>query len=301
MKFIMILAVSDSLVLCLGLSISILAILRLVDPYLEYVVAAIGFSYTGWFIFGVGTHITTSITMLACFERFLAVFFPMRVRGSVISRYQNHSIIGIVMLNIMVCLPLCWKYKVVEKFNPMFQREMFTMVSGALGAVPNFFMIYDIVIAVLFRYLPIIFLFLFNILTVIKMKKKASSRDEMVANDSMHRTLMQRENQITRILLSIAYVFCACKMPWCISRILVSVYPETAYFKQEHFLYEILTWVNVLMECINSAVNFIIYVIISDTFRGELYNICCLHGKPLSSQRSIVDNSNLSITQTTSI
>ena len=115
-----------------------------------------------------------------------------------------------------------------------------------------------------------------SVLVVAKLGAARKMRKEMSNSQSERRT-GQSEAKITKMLLSVCFLFIILMMPETVGTLVDYILPEFGLGGCYHNTYNFFFRVVSVASCLNSSVNFIAYVSLSARFRATLRQIlhCC--------------------------
>ncbi|KAK6190514.1 hypothetical protein SNE40_002369 [Patella caerulea] len=279
------LAISDLLFLIHSFIFSFIFIYKSRDPIGGENLRRTTYPYIGAYGSIVTGRITTWLTTLLSFERFIAVRFPMRVRF--LCRKQNTCIaIAVVYIVTLVAfVPFPLKYRIQYQPN----SSLVILNRTALGYNLKFCAIYGTLLNILFRFLPILLLILLNIAIILAIKKTWNMR-RLISKNSNHCTTYE-QNRITMMLLTVSMVFLVCILPGALNSLATKVKPGYSIFGKQRNLYLSISCVTYFLETVNSAVNFIIYMAFSKKFYTTYKEtFCCRTGSRVhkSSSKEII-------------
>lgn len=222
-------------------------------------------------------HYSNWLLVSMTVERFIAIWFPLKVTKLCTKRRACINIVVIAFLLFGVNLHFWWStieipHKVyvwhcyfLDQYL-YFMSKIWYWIDGA---------IYSIV--------PFILLLIFNTMIILGIKL-ASSKQKILTNkiDKTQGTeKVKYQQQITTMLISVSVVFVILTMPNCIFFILEDYwnYTESIHTYAQYFLIYNVVF---LLSDLNHAINFYLYFLSGRKFRMMFINmICCCRKKPL--------------------
>ena len=206
---------------------------------------------------------TIWLTVLIAVNRYIIVCLPLRAsQWCTLSKVKIQ--LAVVLVSVVLCnIPEYLRYRVVHytwnngtSYVPYFKDI-------GIQSFPKFYYVYDNVLTVLVLWcLP---LFVLTLLTI-RLIKAMKAHRRMQAE--MQRQHNQPDNSMTFSLVIVVIVFIICKAPniiWFVMR---------QYMTNGPFMCCMYLMFATLL-ALNSAVNFIIYIVINDRFRAVLVGTVC--------------------------
>ncbi|XP_069132406.1 probable G-protein coupled receptor B0563.6 [Argopecten irradians] len=214
----------------------------------------------------VTARITSWLTALLSVERFIAVHFPMKARRFCSKKHTLIAIFLIYIFTIIMFLPYALKYKVIKRTKRNMTYSI--LLKSDIGANVDFYEIYGIIMNILFRFLPIIVLFILNPLIIYVVRKTWTRRQSMSSNSqhTQYKHASGEQSHITVMLMIVTFLFAICILPGAINSTASHIWTEYSKFGKARNLKECISYITYFLETLNSSVNFLIYMALSKKF-----------------------------------
>ncbi|XP_033753504.1 allatostatin-A receptor-like [Pecten maximus] len=259
------LSLSDFLFLIHSLLFSGINIQIYLDPFHGKNVRNIMYPVFGAYGSLVTARITSWLTALLSVERFIAVHFPMKARRLC---SKKHTLIGIFLIyvfTIIMFLPYALKYKVIQRTKMNMTYSI--LLKSDIGANVDFYETYGILMNILFRFFPILVLFILNPLIIYVVKKTWTRRQSMTSNvQTRYKHGSGEQSHITIMLMIVTFLFAFCILPGAINSTASHIWREYSKFGKARNLKECISYITYFLETLNSSVNFLIYMALSKKF-----------------------------------
>ena len=215
----------------------------------------------------VTARVTSLLTTLLSIERFVAVNFPMKAKLICNKTITLFSIIFIYGITIVLFLPFPFKYNVVYKVR---NNETFVGLQRNPNLSDSFCNAYGLAMNILFRFSPIIIILVFNIKIMTAIKKTHKSRESIRSrNDGQSK----EQGRITIMLLVVSFTFVLGILPGAVNSLLQMAWPGYSRVGKSRNFQQSFSYITFLLEAINSALNFLIYMALSARFRAKYKEI----------------------------
>ena len=242
---------------CSVLSTHIPASSSRIKAYCEYIVNN-GFAYT--FL-----NLSSSLIAVMSIERLVAVVFPFNIKGFLFEKYSKGTITGVVIIQLIFCLPSVIWTEVVAAQNNQTNTTFYYVTYTPWAKDLSFRRYFSIILIIVNLFLPIIAVTVANIAICITLKRHKKTN---VANAtrSTEREAEERRITITLAAISVFYFFTV------IPRLVLYVYtvstPDIITIRRrEKYFYDTVQDALVWVICLNAANDFIIYILASKRFR----------------------------------
>nr|ANO39023.1 GCR048 [Schmidtea mediterranea] len=207
------------------------------------------------------TQVSTYYIVARTFDRFLSICFPLKTRNFSTSSVALKIITLIPVLLFFINMHGFWTYKLLDVAG--LNQKKCVFVSSSSEAV--IFMFWELTLTTLFPFLTLIIL---NIGIIIRLHQKQDGVGETV--DQNKRNAVQ--NQITRSLLLVSFMFLVLNMPYRADDLIwrYVAYENLStlfYIRRVSYVYLHKVWY-----CHN-AVNFYLYVLSGKKFRNEVKSL----------------------------
>lgn len=247
-------------------------LLQVLD-YSAYVVVVTGMRVYWIRSFGalVTGRVSNIIILVLSLERFLVVKFPFTAKNSRLSRHPIKIQIGLFVFITVVFLPNIFRREYVEILDPVSNRT-----SGVVARTKfdlnneSFLLIHTYFLLVFLRLLPVFLVVVLNLAIVVTLK---FSRVSLGTDQNSEGKRRSNELKVTRMLLVISLLFFICITPPLIHTLLGNGLPGYNFFGYNSQLFKIFFSIYPIFDAINSTVNFIVYVFMSDNFRGTFISM----------------------------
>ena len=237
------------------------------------------------FLFGtVSQQLSNWILVAMTLERFIAIWFPFKVKTFCNKRNAVISLIAMFVFFVLANLQFIFTFEeITDSFvgfdcrpkpkHADFVKYVWYWIDGALYA-----------------FLPIILIIVFNGLIIYAVRK--SGRDQRdLTNRAMNMSdKLVQQRQVTVMLLTVSLVFVVLILPNCIFFIVKTYWSwrETMQgIAQYYLVYQIVF----LLSDLNHAVNFYLYMLSGRKFRQKFAQIiCCRKTRPRRNPQSYYSN-----------
>ena len=126
--------------------------------------------------------------------------------------------------------------------------------------------------AVVFTFIPLLLLGVFNLFLILAVKESRRQRAVLCAGESQSQ---QQENKITIMLISVVIIYMLCQVPQASMHIYLTCINPPADGSNEQGLHIILGNIFNLLVAINAAINFVLYCALSDKYRKTFLVTFC--------------------------
>jgi G protein-coupled receptor 139 len=223
------------------------------------------------------------LTLTFTIERYIGVCHPMKGKALCTPERAKYIILVVCTAVAIITAPDFFDKKVVEihKIGP--SGENITVYAGKateLAKMISFSSGYSYTAQVLFTFMPLILLMVFNSL-LIRAVMIANRQRHAMANLNVAQSVRQErhsrdQHRITVMLITVVIVFLLCQSPQAIQNILISYYTHNgALTNVKNLLFTITANVFNLFVIINASANFILYSAFSTKFRRTFSRLFC--------------------------
>ena len=218
------------------------------------------------------------LTLTFTIERYIGVRFP--IKGKVICTTQRARwiIIVVTLSATVVTFPEFFERRTKYDYNEATNRtEAVGIMLTAFATTPSYGVGYVWFTQILFTFLPLILLSLFNFLLIRSVVLSTQRRQSMakmavVQNDKQDR-YHREQHRITLMLISVVIVFLVCQLPQAtLNTSFTFIDNASMKFKLRAMIAANIC--NLLVQ-INASVNFILYSFFSTKFRRTFKRVYC--------------------------
>ncbi|OWF40664.1 C-C chemokine receptor type 1-like [Mizuhopecten yessoensis] len=226
-------------------------------------------------MFKTGKMTSSWFVVLLCFERFVAVWFPLRAK---MICTQRNTILSIVMVYIFIgaynSVWSRWSTIVDGKCHP----DVYNSTDPAERIEFGRFLIAG---CCLYSFIPSVLMFILTPLIIKKLLDHKKRRRSMTGNKNK-----EKEARITAMLLGIVIAYTILILPVTFLH-LISFLQGVRAFGQNPNGFLIFRDVTQILEQVNYAINFFLYVTTSQQFRSGLMDLLCCRTFSISSSSSM--------------
>lgn len=212
------------------------------------------------FVFNIANSVSSWLTVSVAIERFLLVCFPAKSRTMCT---RPRAIAGAVIINVVmltVSMPYAFRYKTVQVFDDLKNQTSLKLNLTSLWQGDTFSVYYSWSINFLRCNIPLTLLIILNaciIKALLKLRAKNRSR-------YIHR------QKVTFMLVIIIMKFLLCTTPDAI----LSTFYKYGYTEDNFRVRGIREFTDMLL-AFNAATNFVVYCVLSVTFRMNCKKLFC--------------------------
>ena len=207
---------------------------------------------------------TIWVTVLIAVNRYIIVCLPLRAsQWCTLSKVKTQLAVVLVLV-VLYNIPHIVRYRVVHSTGNNGTSYVAPVESAMVDSYPQFYYVYDIVLhLIMLVCLPLCILTLLTIRLIKAMKAHRRMQAQM------QRQYSQPDKSMTFALVIVVIVFIICRAPVLIWTVMLLL----GWLSSVARCYIALMYYTLLT--INSAVNFIIYILVNRRFRNVLFeNIC---------------------------
>lgn len=224
----------------------------------------------------VDTCSNTSVWLTVTFtvERYIAVCHPMKGKILCTESRAKKAIFSVFLICFTFTVPTPFEHKIDESKLPYLD-----LTHSALGNNPLYRSIFYWLTTILFIFLPLILLAIFNSFLIRSLHTSKVRRKTMTRRND-NRDASRQERKITIMLVSVVILFFICQLPTA-TVLIYQTFHEIPRNSNEDIIFEILGNVFNFLMGINAAGNFVLYCVLSQKYRTTfLQTFCpCLKGR----------------------
>ena len=203
------------------------------------------------------------LTLLFSFDKFLAVMFPYKYRNFGTPKTSIYATAFVLTVECLLAIPNVLVFRIDSNFETC-GAVNFQVISAEFWGK-----IYPLITSFINGFCPVLFVFLFTIGTILKLRNQGRKREKTRRNS---RTISsRRDSEMTRQMIVVCIMFgtLCLIVTICMQNIYV-IQPTKAYDQAVvYFIFAIVMFANCL---INSA-NFYIYLIYGKKFRADFIGL----------------------------
>lgn len=214
-------------------------------------------------------------TIFIAAERVLAILVPLK------SRYicsKKISILSSILLMAFLTtwfLPYAFYFELVYTLNNKTGEYVPQLQKTDFSKHPYFWNLYGNLQITCFQIIPVLITIILNVMITIGLFLSVRRRKKLTAgsSNSQRNEFNTKEIRITKTILTVTVVFTICMIPGAIIHLLILADPESKYYDFRTNLHRFFALLEYELYMVNSAVNFIIYITTSRTYRMEYRKI----------------------------
>ena len=224
------------------------------------------------FIVGHGIGYTTmnmssSMIVVMSIERLVAVAFPFQMKRFIFDKHPKYTISVVLIIQLILSLPSVIWIEIVEGTSYNQTNTTIYYVNYRDWALDLQFRKYFSVFLIVFNMiLPVVAVTLSNIVILITLKRR---KNTIASNSRSTSDRSAEERRVTVTLVTISIFYLVSVLPTLAIYIMYVALPNfLAIRRREYYLLTTLQDVNVLIVCLNGAIDFSIYIMTSSQFRN---------------------------------
>lgn len=228
----------------------------------------ISIPYFAAFLSNIPSGAGNLLTFLISLERLFCVLIPMKIRRYSTARTSIIAVILCYMVSIATCLPYMFIYTTDTVYSNTTEQFVTIVKHTSLGNNVQLADALYIGIETTVRFIPVLGVAISSTITCVVVRVNARRRS-MIADVSAKSRTLRQENQVTKTLLIITFVFVLCQMPDTILRMYLFVDPDSTLFRYRNNTLEVASTSTYMSLLINSVVNFLIYFKTSSNYNAR--------------------------------
>lgn len=281
---------SSAVILLLGLSITdiLIVIIAGINSFMytslwygipfTYEQQLISIPYFAAFLSNIPAGAGNLLTLLISLESLFSVLIPMQIRRYSTSRTSIIAVILCYMISTATCLPYMFMYTTDTIYSNTTEQSVTIVKRTSLGNNVELANAFYIGIETIVRFIPVLGVVISSTITGVVVVKVNARRRSMIADVNTKSKAFRQDNQVTKTLLVITFVFVLCQMPTTILRMYLFVDPDSTLFQYRNNTFEVARTSTYMILLINSVVNFLIYFKTSSNYNAKFKAMfgCCL-------------------------
>ena len=259
------LTLSDMMILLLGIVQSVSKILQgylnkefstLIDVWVHLIVNF------GTFNFARGLS-SLLITVLSI-DRCVSVAFPLNIKEFVLEKYPKVTVAILLVVEVILRTPtVVWTY--VKSYRDCTNTTVYYLEYRDWSKGPTLRQGFYWFLIICDMLLPVLIVIFMNMSILISLKR----RPKLTASSKKNETkgaFEQNKILVTLMILSLSYILTV--LPYTSVYILAAIQPNFTLASKEFYLRSVMIGTNILLVALNSANDFIIYILSSNRFRA---------------------------------
>ncbi|XP_013772144.1 FMRFamide receptor-like [Limulus polyphemus] len=242
------------------------------------------------------------LTVTFTIERYIAVSHPIKGKIYCTESRAKKVIVFVSLICFFLTLPTPFEWTVIEITDDETNETTISMDFSDFGNNNLYKTVYYTMTAILFVFIPLFLLAIFNSFLIRSVHLSKIQRNTMT-HLRESRDSLQQENKITVMLIAVVVLFFISQLPTAATLVYTSLHAVPPNTNKEALLQGLGNIFNFLV-CINAAGNFVLYCLLSQKYRRTfLQTFCpCIKNKLVrlqsvyqrSAYSNVNDNSQLS-------
>ncbi|CAH1784787.1 unnamed protein product [Owenia fusiformis] len=240
------------------------------------------------------------LVVLLTVDRFIIVRMPLMANSLCTLNKARVEAFVLFVCCVGFCLPILWQYTSSIELHPCWDYLIMYKDPTPFGRTFGTVFMYNVVLTGLLRSLiPVVMVFIMNILLVIGLVKAGKRRRQLVSN--VGKEDQKRDETISLMLITVATLYVVLLLPRLGLYVLRSLWMAQKYLDvnlniSSAALTSIAYYAPIsdLSVRVNCAINFIIYVLVSKKFRDGLKELVCCRNSGTSESSKMTSTKTLS-------
>ena len=215
-------------------------------------------------IFNFARSLSSLLITVLSIDRCVSVAFPLNIKEFVFEKYPKSTIAILLVVEVILRTPtVVWTY--VKSYEDCTNTTIYYLEYREWSKDPTLRQGFYWFLIICDMLLPVLIVIFMNMSILVCLRRRpkliASSKkkDEKGAFE-------QNKILVTLMILSLFYIFSV--IPYMSAYILATLQPTFSLVTKEFYLYSIIIDTNILLVALNSANDFIIYILSSSRFRA---------------------------------
>lgn len=225
-----------------------------------------------YFVMLFALHLSVNTLAAMTGERYVIVRFPLQAKDLCTRNKAKITvaIVGIIVIGLNA--PNLFLRMLVQDSdgNIICITETVTLHDGTI--IPHAFWhlkVFPWIDAMLYSFIPLIVIFILNVLIVHQLKVMRKTREEMGQHQNN-----DQDKQITRMLLVVSFSFLILTTPMAVI-LIAGKYIEVPTGSVEEAILNLLRTVSYLLQSLNHSINFFLYTVSANKFRQQFLSLVC--------------------------
>ena len=232
---------------------------------------------------GLLSRISAMITAYISIERYLCVFWPLKIKRVITSK-RTLIIMVVIFGATFAQLPIAFmRYPIGWKFDSRRNKTLLGIVPVNDAAVVFLNEIYLIMVSVIVPFVTFFLVVFCSVLLAISLRRSQSWRNANRATSNITEHTeggpkpgkdQSKEAKAVKMVITVATVFIITNIPSCVQIIAVMTIPEFSITGPYSYMYNVTGMAFFGVNSINSGANLVIYYRMSNKFRQSLLKMC---------------------------
>ncbi|KAL8580190.1 hypothetical protein ACOMHN_049250 [Nucella lapillus] len=229
--------------------------------------------FLNWWV----SHASGILIVVVSVDRCLSVALPLKAKILLNYRTMVAAIVMSFLLSLTYFLPSFFAYTVKWRMDPSTNRSMAYIVDTDWFPVNrNAAVSIWSQASLIFRPVLLILMVIFCTITVVCLKRASRHRQELAGARTAEGE--SKDSRITQMLLFLCFIYIVLLLPEICNIFAAHLFPEFFAFRKYHNTHIVVYQFLWIASCLNSTVNFYIYVLLSSRFQKTLKELCFCFG-----------------------
>lgn len=265
-RYMIALMVFDNVCLVLGIFVSVLAIIHVYDVYLHSLITAHALFLSG-FLDMTSFHMSSIMLIVMALERLNALLRPFKAKQSYFSKHPRRIIVILFCISTIYILPYPFCFE-VTKIETDENRTLYFLQTKP--DFVNFYELYNLIETIITG-VYLVVLLVINIVIPISYSRHVQKRKSDLRTSSQD----NQQLKITLVVLWLAILYTMFVIPKILLQCLIYLDYDYQFDGKYASTYYFILFTGDLLQRLNSANDFFIYILISERDRKILRYVIC--------------------------